>query len=624
MTDDDVRRWLTDDPVVLVVVATSLAIALTSYLWLNARTVPDDSRSVLSAAFATLHVAVARAVPQQQSLALAAPADEQQDRKSTRSKERRRRGKDPFRDLLKGGKKSNALLNAIKATDCDRSPPSADTLSNSSTPQNDSASSTSRSQSPEPVSDRLDMGMEPHDVCARSTTPNGNTSSTSAADISDRDSLDTDSQTDDIRTLSLPPDSMTATDTEADVISPSMDAPSSPPVPPDVLTPQPRDAQAAYTSGSCAKLVRARTKLRLSRLDPSVKSGLLLSTPSPLPDSVASPFNSVQSIVRCPSTHSADGAGPSTPTNSRGSTPPPRSLSMSENPVQRERNTQPLDQCTVMQLASMRSALEAARLREQQLRAEAEQASKQRDELRWGWNEDAGVWRRREAELQAQIHHLMQQLHAYAAVASFQAQQVSSSYSSPTSPHAHSSPRLQHHPLVSFPLPPAFQTQNSASAPAHVQALLASAPMLTSHSPGFAAPSGGVYAGTGFGMSPLLWSGPGLCVPNRDTRQGGRRTPDSSASGSSPRGRQRRAENAQSPSDESSMGDWDGMEDGSGDEDPWEDEEEDIFRNNVLADAILKRPESIRGLSSVGKRRPPMQGMGEMMNPLKDPVEKPG
>jgi len=122
-----------------------------------------------------------------------------------------------------------------------------------------------------------------------------------------------------------------------------------------------------------------------------------------------------------------------------------------------------------------------------------------------------------------------------------------------------------------------------------------------------------------------------LCVPNWDARHSGRRTPDSSASESSSRGRRRRrrADNAKSASDESSLGDWDGMEDGSGDEDTWEEEEEDIFRNNALADAILKRPESIRGLSgSVGKRRvqsggqPPMHGMGsgEWIDALKDPA----
>ena len=220
----------------------------------------------------------------------------------------------------------------------------------------------------------------------------------------------------------------------------------------------------------------------------------------------------------------------------------------------------------------------------------------------------------------------MQQLQAYAAVASFQAQQASSAFPSPISPHPHSSPRMQQHPLASFPLPPPIQPQNSASPPAHVQALLASAPMLTSHPSGFSAPSGGLYPGAGFGMSPLLWSGLGLCVPNRDARQGGRWTPDSSASGSSSRGRRRRrrSENAKSASDESSLGDCDGMENGSGDEDTW-DEEEDIFRNNVLADAILKRPESIRKLSNVGKRsgrRLPMHGgaVEERMDALKDPV----
>lgn len=411
MTDDDLRRWLTDDPIVLVVAATSLAIALSSCLYLTVRTATDNPL-------------LAGLVSQQSSLAVAVPADDQRDRKSTRSKERRRRGKDPFRDLLKGGKKSKALLKAIKATDYDHSPPSADTLSNSSLLQNDSASSTSRSQSPESASDRLDMdllGVQPDDGCARSTTPDGNTPSTFAADISDHDSLDAGCQTDDIRTHSLPPQAMTATETETDVISApavtghaSEDAPSSPPasIPcPDVRTPQPREAQAAYTGGSCAKLVRARTKLRLSRLDASVKSSLISSTPSPLPDSVASPLDSIQpcpALSAIPSTWvpvrslaphhdrssscSTDGAGPSTPTNSRGSTPPLRS-------EETERHTQPLDQCAEMQLASMRSALEAARLREAQLRVEAEQASRERDELRWGWNEDAGAWRRREAEV---------------------------------------------------------------------------------------------------------------------------------------------------------------------------------------------------------------------------------
>ncbi|KAH0828636.1 hypothetical protein J3R83DRAFT_2980 [Lanmaoa asiatica] len=676
--NDSLRRWLADDLFVLntvfLVAASSLAIALTSCLWHHIHpeppTVdqqhPDNAPSIFSAALSSLHSSVARIAPsttQGQSFSVppSGPAAEQKDPKSTRSKERRRRGKDPFRDMLKGGKKSKALLKAVK--DTDRPPPSADTLSNSSAPGNDTSSSTSRSQSPEPVRDILDLDHRaPHldadsaDGSVGNIASNGDKSPTSAiassSDISDNSSSDACSRADAVRLHSVTPDSMSAADTQVNVSSASTvighaseEAPSSPPISAactDIRTPQPRNSQAAFTSESCAKLVRARTRLRMSRIDPSIKSPRLS---SPLPDTVAGSFPFIHSNVTCPSlsvissTHSTDGAGPSTPTHSRGSTPP-RSSSPSEDSGHGERNAQPLDRSAAsaqIQLASMHGALEGARLREEQLRVEAEQASKERDELRWRWNEDAGLWRRREAELQAQIHYLIQQVQAYVAVASFQAQQASNpGFPCSTSPHTHSSPLLHPSPLISFPLPPAVQTQNSASAPAHVQALLASAPMLTPHPPGFVAPaSGGLYPGTDPGMSPLLWSGLGLCVPKRDARHGGRRTPDSSASGSSSRGRQRRrrGENVKSASDESSLGDWDGMEDGSGDEDPWEEEEEDIFRNNALADAILKRPESIRGLSgNVGKRsgmgqvlgsgRPPVHGMsgaGERKDALNDP-----
>lgn len=61
-----------------------------------------------------------------------------------------------------------------------------------------------------------------------------------------------------------------------------------------------------------------------------------------------------------------------------------------------------------------------------------------------------------------------------------------------------------------------------------------------------------------------------------------------------------------------------------------DEDEEDIFRNNVLADAILKRPESIRGLGGRGRGRPPMHengsvgvGTDERMDGVKDPAVVP-
>ena len=48
---------------------------------------------------------------------------------------------------------------------------------------------------------------------------------------------------------------------------------------------------------------------------------------------------------------------------------------------------------------SLRSALEAARMREEKARQEAEHYAKEYEMLRWRWSEDASSWRRKEAEV---------------------------------------------------------------------------------------------------------------------------------------------------------------------------------------------------------------------------------
>lgn len=308
------------DPLVLntvfLVAASLLAIALTSGLW-------HHIHSLDRTALLPFRISTVRSTPpttQQQSLSIppSSLAVEQKDHKGTRSKERRRRGKDPFRDLVKGGKKSKALLKVIKSADHDTPPPSADIHSNASVPVNDSASSTSRSQSPEPTRDLLGLhrpapcpGGESDDGSSvRDTIPNGDMSSTSAVastgDISDHSVSGAWPHADHTRSRSCPPDSMTATDTELNVSlasavvghAPTV-APSSPPISAacaDIHTPQPCVSQAALTSGSCVRLVRARTRLRASKLDPSARS-----SSSPTIDSVASFFPSIHSTVPRPS-----------------------------------------------------------------------------------------------------------------------------------------------------------------------------------------------------------------------------------------------------------------------------------------------------------------------------------
>ncbi|KAG1768887.1 hypothetical protein EV702DRAFT_1143282 [Suillus placidus] len=278
------------------------------------------------------------------------------------------------------------------------------------------------------------------------------------------------------------------------------------------------------------------------------------------------------STIESPLMNGKKVAGPPIPTASRGSTPPP---GVSVHNVHIGSPAGPLSAQT--QLASMRGALEAARLREEKARTEAERVGKENEELKWRWNEDTLTWRRREGELQAQVHHLMQQLQAaYSVLATLQsqaqaqaqAQSPSSSYSSPTSP----SPRLQpHSPSISHNgLPPNF----SHNPPAHVQALLAS----SYHPyPGFP----GAYGGAGM---PPLCSGLRMTMsPGSSVRNGG----TSSSSGSSPsRGRRRRRDSASSSAQENNSEDMSIIE--------AEEDQEDIWQNSILADAILKRPESLR------------------------------
>ena len=92
-----------------------------------------------------------------------------------------------------------------------------------------------------------------------------------------------------------------------------------------------------------------------------------------------------------------NGKKPTTPqiqTASRCSTP---SIGVSAHIGRTDSPVGPLSAQT--QLASMRGALEAARLREEKARTEAECMAKENEELKWRWNEDVMAWRRRESEV---------------------------------------------------------------------------------------------------------------------------------------------------------------------------------------------------------------------------------
>ncbi|KAF5381653.1 hypothetical protein D9615_005475 [Tricholomella constricta] len=75
-------------------------------------------------------------------------------------------------------------------------------------------------------------------------------------------------------------------------------------------------------------------------------------------------------------------------------------------------STPPPSLSSQTQLASLRGALEAARLREEKTKGDIERYSKELEIMRW----ESTALRRREVELQTQVHHLVHQVQTYAAV----------------------------------------------------------------------------------------------------------------------------------------------------------------------------------------------------------------
>ncbi|KZV76848.1 hypothetical protein PENSPDRAFT_679864 [Peniophora sp. CONT] len=176
------------------------------------------------------------------------------------------------------------------------------------------------------------------------------------------------------------------------------------------------------------------------------------------------------------------------------------------------------------QLAALKGALEASRLREEKLRADAEREAKQRGVLQWQWREESNAWRRREAELQSHIHYLTHSLHVSAAQLAAAAPPPPAF--SPLSP-------------LSPPYSPYSQPQMPVSASAYAPPPLAALELARSFPP----PPSSVGSG--------------------------------SAGGSPDRGRRRGRFGSESPELEP-------------------EEEEELELSDEVADAILKRPDSIK------------------------------
>ncbi|CAK5265099.1 unnamed protein product [Mycena citricolor] len=262
------------------------------------------------------------------------------------------------------------------------------------------------------------------------------------------------------------------------------------------------------------------------------------------------------------------------------------------------------------QLASMRGALEAARLREEKARSELERYSKDMEIMRWENN----AWRRREAEMQAQISHMMHQLQGYAAMfaAPGQAPHTSSTPASPPLPAASGYPMPfppAMYPFYPYPHPHQHQPQPGSLPNAQQQQMFSmSFPRPASSVSG----SSGGSSGSGSGSPDLVGSPASFSRGRRRTRT---QTADARLGG----GEEGGVDGDHLETDEMVLGEMD--DDGH--------EEEDSGFSEMLADAILKRPESIRmplkkrkskeipteftfpSISDLGYREPPREKVRE-------------
>ncbi|KZP28053.1 hypothetical protein FIBSPDRAFT_947960 [Athelia psychrophila] len=323
------------------------------------------------------------------------------------------------------------------------------------------------------------------------------------------------------------------------------------------------------------------------------------------------------------------------------------------------------------QLASLRGALEAARLREEKGKQEVERLHRECADLRWRWSEDAGRWSRREMELQNYVQMLTRQLHAYASVVAADPQLQMSppagyapgamlppvptgippSVYAAASAHSHSQPpspgrapdaQLPSQPSQPLSRPPTQpQSPTSRSHPGSPQvpgSILGPLSPFTqqafplAHFPHqhplvprgqeapFQAPHPNGYAGHSSAFSlfyPGAGSGSGYSSPSASPVIVGRGI-EGDGSPLGDRGRRRGRARTHTASqlerhDGEGSGSGSGNSNGNGNSNGGRDvfgadgEEEEEEINGVLADAILKRPESIRN-GSFGSLRKKASG----------------
>ncbi|KAJ7085778.1 hypothetical protein B0H15DRAFT_950900 [Mycena belliarum] len=572
----------------------------------------------------------------------------------TRSKERRRRGKDPLKEVLKGGKKLK-MLSLSRENDAGSSTSALASASTSPLPQIPQTGSSQRSASV------TTSGRSVSSSTASSAAPAGPHTTGLSATARDSEhehatagsSKDTTGHAHD---AGPPPAGSTGAGNsqrhvseipEPPLISTSSNsspsASSSVTSPPSISDPSSSDSTVhlqTYPQHSSPDAQPTGNPWEWDGQGPETtfrKPPRFCSTSrgSPMPPSVSVPyptrFPATSESAAFPPQHSSSMScedltfptlntvpSPTSPTEASRSSVGGTGIGGSPRRVPTPRrtptpgsghNTPPPSLNTQTQIASLRGALEVARMREEKANADLDRYAKDFEMMRWENN----TWRRRELELQAQIHHLMHQLQTYAALfASSMSphghahlQVPTNGSGSPSSANGHAPPSPSSYPGMFPPngmlSPVALNGQPYFAYPAaqhpppppqtHQQPNLFSLLFPTPGTNGTVSGSGSGSGGGGSGSASESSVGsvsPDLVGSPTPFDRGRRRTRTQTA--------------------EARLGGWEGeMAEGwvgvevqdAGHEGDAEDGEDDGYEEedggfSALADAILKRPESIR------------------------------
>jgi anthranilate synthase / indole-3-glycerol phosphate synthase / phosphoribosylanthranilate isomerase len=412
------------------------------------------------------------------------------DPKSSRSKERRRRGKDPLRELLKGGKKSKVLTKSIKLAEVDgNGVASSDTLpaiqestrsrhsrerSLTASSRSVSTASTSNRRTPPPPSDWAgpspnskqgthesddadarafstsnisnslsetssqnqtvpdshpsDHSLQPDHLthpqspdlpnsCISTSSSTSHSSSMFSSDLGVTSNTSTSSLSDKTPTLEAESSLYSSPRTPANTITTSTTLPS---VQKD--TTWGTVPSSSTSDNSLRKPPRFRSKSRGSKpspVSPTTPAFNVMSTsdsePKALPSSVSAGPRDDSHPLMFPTLNSSSGPpsnvsnrtanhvtsnGNGTGVSSKESghlngTTPKRAPTPRRPPTPLSGTNTPGSLSAQTQLASLRGALEAARLREEKTKAEIERYSKDLEMMRW----ESTSWRRREMDV---------------------------------------------------------------------------------------------------------------------------------------------------------------------------------------------------------------------------------